>query len=100
VLRDALSRTPENRRTFKPVYSSLIGQFAGRVGIITPYKEQRKRIIREFIARYGAGITKCIEINTVDGFQGQEKDIIMLSCVRANRDGSIGFLSDGKNRHD
>jgi superfamily I DNA and/or RNA helicase len=35
-----------------------------------------------------------IEINTVDGFQGKEKDIIILSCVRSNDDGMIGFLSD------
>ena len=37
-----------------------------------------------------------IEFNTVDGFQGKEKDIILISCVRANSDGGIGFLSDGR----
>ena len=35
-----------------------------------------------------------IEINTVDGFQGREKDIVLISCVRSNDDGRIGFLSD------
>ena len=35
-----------------------------------------------------------IEINTVDAFQGREKDIVIFSCVRANDEGTIGFLSD------
>lgn len=65
------------------------------VGIISPYKVQtqylRKRIksmeeLRPF--------RQCITVNTVDGFQGQERDIIFISLVRSNENGEIGFLSD------
>lgn len=43
--------------------------------------------------KYGERILEHLDINTIDGFQGQEKDIIIVSCVRANKN-SIGFLSD------
>ena len=35
-----------------------------------------------------------ITVNTVDGFQGQERDVIFISLVRANEEGQIGFLND------
>ncbi len=65
------------------------------VGIISPYRAQvqyLKRLIRkcEFFKPYRSLIT----VNTVDGFQGQERDVILISLVRANDEGQIGFLSD------
>ena len=60
------------------------------VGLITPYKEQHslfKKELKEFIE-------KGLEVNTVDGFQGREKEVILLSLVRANEKGEIGFLKD------
>jgi superfamily I DNA and/or RNA helicase len=49
-----------------------------KVGVITPYTEQRRELERCFAAS-----NDDVEINTIDGFQGREKDIIIISCVRA-----------------
>ena len=54
------------------------------IGIISPYADQVK-IIQENTE---------IEVKTVDGFQGREKEIIIISTVRSNDNGNIGFLSD------
>ncbi|KAK6202328.1 DEAD-box type RNA helicase [Scheffersomyces amazonensis] len=70
------------------------GEFAGRIGIISPYKEQIKVIKDIFVRKYGKLIFSQIDFNTVDGFQGQEKEIIIMSCVRASETGNVGFLSD------
>lgn len=69
-------------------------QFKGKVGIISPYKEQIRNLRNEFTKKFGASILAEIDFNTVDGFQGQEKEIIIMSCVRASETGSVGFLSD------
>ena len=65
------------------------------VGIISPYRAQvqlLRRLIRkrEFFKPYRS----LISVNTVDGFQGQERDIIVISLVRSNEEGQIGFLRD------
>jgi senataxin len=70
---------------------------SGRIGIITFYKQQAKKIKSLFLCHYGPSILDSIDINSVDGFQGQEKDIILLSCVRgAGGRGSVGFLNDAR----
>jgi senataxin len=68
--------------------------FVGKIGIVTPYKEQLRELLRQFRQRYGDDITSSVDLNTIDGFQGQEKDIIILSCVRAAQDQGVGFLKD------
>ena len=69
--------------------------FATRIGIITPYNGQSKLLKRKFNAVFGSKILHYIDINTIDGFQGQEKDIVIFSCVRAHpKAGSIGFVAD------
>lgn len=65
------------------------------VGIISPYRAQvqlLRKMIRqkEFFRPY----RRLISVNTVDGFQGQERDIILISLVRSNDGGEIGFLRD------
>ncbi|KDN52050.1 hypothetical protein K437DRAFT_232872 [Tilletiaria anomala UBC 951] len=68
--------------------------FSFRIGIVSMYKAQVEELRRVFATRYGAGILSKIDFNTVDGFQGQEKDIIILSCVRGGPQATIGFLND------
>lgn len=61
---------------------------APQIGIISPYAAQVS-LLKELFKENGF-----IPINTIDGYQGQEKDIIIISCVRSNTDGEIGFLKD------
>lgn len=65
------------------------------VGLISPYQGQ-VRLLRQLIKRdsWWKPFRRFISINTVDGFQGQERDIIMISMVRANSEGQVGFLRD------
>lgn len=65
------------------------------VGLISPYKAQ-VQYLRQLVRRdsFFKPYREAITINTVDGFQGQERDIIIISLVRANEDGQIGFLND------
>ena len=79
------------------------------IGILSPYREQvnyLEAMLREdpelsaFLVREGQGNTgparrhATITVNTIDGFQGQERDVIYLSMVRSNAKNEIGFLSD------
>lgn len=76
------------------------------IGIISPYFAQT-RLLQDMFSKGEAGRTlrpllgwkraaevERVEVNTVDGFQGREKGIIILSTVRSNARGSIGFLTD------
>jgi len=65
------------------------------VGIISPYRAQVQYLRRLFKKReFFKPYRHLISVNTVDGFQGQERDIILISLVRANDEGQIGFLRD------
>ncbi len=64
------------------------GVAASQIGVITPYRAQ-VRLLRERLANVDG-----LEIDSVDGFQGREKEAIVVSFVRSNNEGEIGFLAD------
>ncbi|GAA5880785.1 hypothetical protein JCM1840_001374 [Sporobolomyces johnsonii] len=91
---------PQEAQTALAIYDRLCRDYASidfgyRIGIVTPYKGQVQELKRTFRNKYGEEILSRISFNTVDGFQGQEKDIIILSCVRGgSADKGVGFLAD------
>lgn len=65
---------------------------ASDIGIVTPYSAQA-RLIKE---RCRVPPFDAVEVASVDGFQGREKQVIVFSCVRANSSGNLGFLADAR----
>jgi superfamily I DNA and/or RNA helicase len=65
------------------------------VGVISPYRAQ-VQYLRRLLGKkeFFKPLRHLISVNTVDGFQGQERDVILISLVRANDEGQIGFLRD------
>jgi len=64
----------------------LLGVPEEAIGVITPYDDQVNEISKV--------LSPSIRVSTVDGFQGREKEVIILSFVRSNPRGEIGFLAD------
>ena len=65
------------------------------VGLISPYRAQVQYLRQQLRKReFFKPFRSLITVNTVDGFQGQERDIIVISLVRSNDEGKIGFLRD------
>ncbi|MBK7523405.1 MAG: AAA family ATPase [Saprospiraceae bacterium] len=65
------------------------------IGIISPYAEQ-VRYVSDEIEKEPAFIGLNLEVNTIDGFQGQEKDVIFISLVRSNDKSELGFIKDNR----
>ncbi|XP_073007942.1 probable helicase MAGATAMA 3 [Typha latifolia] len=65
-----------------------------QVAVISPYRYQVKLLREHFRATFGDQSDQAVDINTVDGFQGREKEVVIFSCVRANEGKGIGFVSD------
>ncbi len=78
---------PKEAKLVKEVVKELIdfGVKPEDIGIITPYKDHEE---------YLKTLVKDVEIHTVDGFQGREKEVIIISLVRSNPEEEIGFLDD------
>ncbi|XP_065567200.1 regulator of nonsense transcripts 1-like [Artemia franciscana] len=67
-----------------------------QIGVVTPYEGQRAYLV-QYLQYQGSLHSKLyqeMEIASVDAFQGREKDIIIISCVRSNEHQGIGFLND------
>jgi superfamily I DNA and/or RNA helicase len=88
---------PEGDSRFNPQEADLVVKKAGalldsglspaEIAVISPYSAQ-VRLLRERLKQPE------MEIDSVDGFQGREKEAVIVSLVRSNRDGEIGFLED------
>ncbi|KAL0384527.1 UNVERIFIED_CONTAM: putative helicase MAGATAMA 3 [Sesamum radiatum] len=81
------------------MYSKLVSRYpelkvSSRLAIISPYRHQVKLFREKFRSTFGVESDKVVDINTVDGFQGREKDVAIFSCVRASKDKGIGFVAD------
>ena len=83
------------RRYFEKIGKERILRERIDVGLISPYRGQ-VQLLRSLLRRdpYWKPFRPLVTINTVDGFQGQERDLIVLSLVRSNAEGQVGFLRD------
>lgn len=86
---------------FNASSSGNLGSLAGSIGVISPYKQQVLHLkvkLETLCKAHNVNLKETIEVNTVDAFQGREKDIIIFNCVRANSSiniqSSLGFLTD------
>ena len=83
------------QRYFEKIGKERLMEERVDVGIISPYKAQ-VTLLRRLLKRdaFWKPFRRLISVNTVDGFQGQERDVIVISLVRSNERGEIGFLHD------
>lgn len=94
---------PENQSYYNDGEYSIIKEFVARhsetllgseIGIISPYVQQ-VRYLRSCVCDDRDTFANLdVDIDTIDGFQGQEKDLIIISLVRSNERGIVGFLAD------
>ncbi len=101
-------QNPENLSLFNPEETGLIWKHLQllleefhkyemgnplSIGIIAPYKEQTE-LLKQQLLEFDQFKREDISVKTIDGFQGEERDVIYLCFVRSNNQGEIGFLQD------
>lgn len=64
------------------------------IGVVSPYNSQVNAIKARIGTKYDNSLNFDVRVMSIDGYQGEEDDIIILSTVRSNSKGNIGFLSD------
>jgi len=81
-------RNPAEVRVVRRLVNDFLvaGMSPAHLGVISPYQAQVKDLVRS--------VPRNVEVKTIDGYQGREKELVILSCVRSNRNGRLGFLSD------
>jgi ATP-dependent RNA/DNA helicase IGHMBP2 len=85
----------EAELVLKKVEELLIsGVFPENIAVISPYSAQIKQLRELINSRIAEDGGRNIEIDSIDGFQGREKEAVIVSLVRSNREGEVGFLAD------
>ncbi|CAM0512780.1 unnamed protein product, partial [Fasciola hepatica] len=86
---------PEEAKAVKAIICKFIDQGVNpsEIGVIAPYVGQKTYLIRQ-LASVANRRNQGVEVSSVDGYQGREKNYIILSCVRSNRNRNVGFLND------
>jgi predicted DNA helicase len=89
---DSSKENPGEAAIVARVVQDLVacGVAPAQIGVVTPYSAQAGLLQRELAALVDDGL----EVDSVDGFQGREKEAIVFSAVRSNSEGDVGFLAD------
>ncbi|VDP83096.1 unnamed protein product [Echinostoma caproni] len=88
---------PREAKAVKSIVQELIscGVDKNNIGVIAPYTGQ-KTYLTQYLGELANGPKEKVEVSSVDAYQGREKDYIILSCVRSNRNRTVGFLKDAR----
>ncbi|EER13527.1 conserved hypothetical protein [Perkinsus marinus ATCC 50983] len=93
----SLMNREEARLLLDALYDAVAnGTPPGQIGLVVPYNAQKSHVIAALKedTRFSPEQRAAVQINTVDGFQGHEKELIFFSAVRSNVSGQVGFIAD------